>query len=62
MNFNFGIFVICKFRFDRIFFRVVVGDGYIIFRSLDFFGLEKLDCGRFFSDYWGFLCNLDVIL
>uniref|UniRef100_A0A2K5C5J8 Tyrosyl-DNA phosphodiesterase 2 n=1 Tax=Aotus nancymaae TaxID=37293 RepID=A0A2K5C5J8_AOTNA len=37
-------------------------EGHIIPRSLDLLGLEKLDCGRFPSDHWGLLCNLDIIL
>uniref|UniRef100_A0A9L0RV11 Tyrosyl-DNA phosphodiesterase 2 n=1 Tax=Equus caballus TaxID=9796 RepID=A0A9L0RV11_HORSE len=62
MNSNLGIPATCKLRFDRIFFRAAAGDGHIIPRSLDLLGLEKLDCGRFPSDHWGLLCNLDVIL
>ncbi|XP_012596805.1 tyrosyl-DNA phosphodiesterase 2 isoform X2 [Microcebus murinus] len=62
MNSNLGIAATCKFRFDRIFFRAAAEEGHIIPRSLDLLGLEKLDCGRFPSDHWGLLCNLDVIL
>ncbi|XP_004693378.1 PREDICTED: tyrosyl-DNA phosphodiesterase 2 [Condylura cristata] len=63
MNSNLGISAKCKLRFDRIFFRAAAAEnGYIIPRSLDLLGLEKLDCGRFPSDHWGLLCNLDVIL
>ncbi|XP_014707098.1 tyrosyl-DNA phosphodiesterase 2 isoform X1 [Equus asinus] len=62
MNSNLGIPATCKLRFDRIFFRAAAEDGHIIPRSLDLLGLEKLDCGRFPSDHWGLLCNLDVIL
>ncbi|XP_005403424.1 PREDICTED: tyrosyl-DNA phosphodiesterase 2 isoform X1 [Chinchilla lanigera] len=62
MNSNLGIPATCKLRFDRIFFRAAAEEGHIIPRSLDLLGLEKLDCGRFPSDHWGLLCNLDVIL
>ncbi|XP_027804064.2 tyrosyl-DNA phosphodiesterase 2 isoform X2 [Marmota flaviventris] len=62
MNSNLGISAACKLRFDRIFFRAAAEEGHIIPRSLDLLGLEKLDCGRFPSDHWGLLCNLDVIL
>ncbi|XP_015349670.2 tyrosyl-DNA phosphodiesterase 2 isoform X1 [Marmota marmota marmota] len=62
MNSNLGISAACKLRFDRIFFRAASEEGHIIPRSLDLLGLEKLDCGRFPSDHWGLLCNLDVIL
>ncbi|XP_062952967.1 tyrosyl-DNA phosphodiesterase 2 isoform X1 [Cynocephalus volans] len=62
MNSNLGITATCKLRFDRIFFRAAAEEGHIIPRSLDLLGLEKLDCGRFPSDHWGLLCNLDVIL
>ncbi|XP_058933570.1 tyrosyl-DNA phosphodiesterase 2 [Kogia breviceps] len=62
MNSNLGIAATCKLRFDRIFFRAATEGGHIIPRSLDLLGLEKLDCGRFPSDHWGLLCNLDVIL
>ncbi|XP_062041232.1 tyrosyl-DNA phosphodiesterase 2 isoform X2 [Lepus europaeus] len=62
MNSNLGISATCKLRFDRIFFRAAAEEGHIIPRSLDLLGLEKLDCGRFPSDHWGLLCNLDVIL
>lgn len=62
MNSNLGIPAICKHRFDRIFFRAAAEGGHIIPQSLDLLGLEKLDCGRFPSDHWGLLCNLDVIL
>ncbi|XP_037374832.1 tyrosyl-DNA phosphodiesterase 2 [Talpa occidentalis] len=63
MNSNLGIAAKCKLRFDRIFFRAAAAEsGHIIPRSLDLLGLEKLDCGRFPSDHWGLLCNLDVIL
>ncbi|XP_007525991.2 tyrosyl-DNA phosphodiesterase 2 [Erinaceus europaeus] len=62
MNSNLGIAAACKLRFDRIFFRAAAESGHIIPRSLDLLGLEKLDCGRFPSDHWGLLCNLDLIL
>ncbi|XP_010594486.1 tyrosyl-DNA phosphodiesterase 2 isoform X2 [Loxodonta africana] len=62
MNSNLGIPSTCKLRFDRIFFRAAAEEGHIIPRSLDLLGLEKLDCGRFPSDHWGLLCNLDIIL
>lgn len=62
MNSNLGIAAACKLRFDRIFFRAAAEDGHVIPRSLDLLGLEKLDCGRFPSDHWGLLCNLDLIL
>ncbi|KAL2791379.1 tyrosyl-DNA phosphodiesterase 2 [Daubentonia madagascariensis] len=62
MNSNLGITATCKLRFDRIFFRAAAEEGHIIPQSLDLLGLEKLDCGRFPSDHWGLLCNLDVIL
>lgn len=62
MNSNLGISASCKLRFDRIFFRAAAEEGHIVPRSLDLLGLEKLDCGRFPSDHWGLLCNLDVIL
>uniref|UniRef100_A0A8D1HFJ8 Tyrosyl-DNA phosphodiesterase 2 n=1 Tax=Sus scrofa TaxID=9823 RepID=A0A8D1HFJ8_PIG len=62
MNSNLGIAATCKLRFDRIFFRAAAEGSHIIPRSLDLLGLEKLDCGRFPSDHWGLLCNLDVIL
>ncbi|XP_023594112.1 tyrosyl-DNA phosphodiesterase 2 isoform X1 [Trichechus manatus latirostris] len=62
MNSNLGIPNTCKLRFDRIFFRAAAEEGHIIPRSLDLLGLEKLDCGRFPSDHWGLLCNLDIIL
>ncbi|XP_057556139.1 tyrosyl-DNA phosphodiesterase 2 [Hippopotamus amphibius kiboko] len=62
MNSNLGIAATCKLRFDRIFFRAAAEGDHIIPRSLDLLGLEKLDCGRFPSDHWGLLCNLDVIL
>ncbi|MBZ3883232.1 Tyrosyl-DNA phosphodiesterase 2 [Sciurus carolinensis] len=62
MNSNLGISATCKLRFDRIFFRAAAEEGHIVPRSLDLLGLEKLDCGRFPSDHWGLLCNLDVIL
>ncbi|XP_008057576.1 tyrosyl-DNA phosphodiesterase 2 isoform X2 [Carlito syrichta] len=62
MNSNLGISATCKLRFDRIFFRAAAEEGHIIPRSLDLLGLEKLDCGRFPSDHWGLLCNLDIIL
>ncbi|KAG8520366.1 Tyrosyl-DNA phosphodiesterase 2 [Galemys pyrenaicus] len=63
MNSNLGISASRKHRFDRIFFRAAAAEsGNIIPRSLDLLGLEKLDCGRFPSDHWGLLCNLDVIL
>ncbi|XP_059965091.1 tyrosyl-DNA phosphodiesterase 2 isoform X2 [Mesoplodon densirostris] len=62
MNSNLGIAATCKLRFDRIFFRAAAEGGHIIPRSLDLLGLEKLNCGRFPSDHWGLLCNLDVIL
>ncbi|XP_065768724.1 tyrosyl-DNA phosphodiesterase 2 isoform X2 [Muntiacus reevesi] len=62
MNSNLGIAATCKLRFDRIFFRAAAEGGHIIPQSLDLLGLEKLDCGRFPSDHWGLLCNLDVIL
>ncbi|XP_017360724.2 tyrosyl-DNA phosphodiesterase 2 [Cebus imitator] len=62
MNSNLGITAACKLRFDRIFFRAAAEEGHIIPRSLDLLGLEKLDCGRFPSDHWGLLCNLDIIL
>ncbi|KAF5925098.1 tyrosyl-DNA phosphodiesterase 2 [Diceros bicornis minor] len=62
MNSNLGIPATCKLRFDRIFFRAAAEGGHVIPRSLDLLGLEKLDCGRFPSDHWGLLCNLDVIL
>ncbi|KAM9739866.1 tyrosyl-DNA phosphodiesterase 2 isoform 2-T2 [Dama dama] len=62
MNSNLGIAATCKLRFDRIFFRASAEGGHIIPQSLDLLGLEKLDCGRFPSDHWGLLCNLDVIL
>ncbi|XP_040316233.1 tyrosyl-DNA phosphodiesterase 2 isoform X2 [Herpailurus yagouaroundi] len=62
MNSNLGISATCKLRFDRIFFRTAAESGHIVPHSLDLLGLEKLDCGRFPSDHWGLLCNLDVIL
>ncbi|XP_040823561.1 tyrosyl-DNA phosphodiesterase 2 isoform X1 [Ochotona curzoniae] len=62
VNSNLGIAAPCKLRFDRIFFRAAADEGHIIPRSLDLLGLEKLDCGKFPSDHWGLLCNLDVIL
>jgi len=62
MNSNLGISAACKLRFDRIFFRTAAESGHIVPQSLDLLGLEKLDCGRFPSDHWGLLCNLDVIL
>ncbi|XP_036726666.1 tyrosyl-DNA phosphodiesterase 2 isoform X1 [Balaenoptera musculus] len=62
VNSNLGIAATCKFRFDRIFFRAAAEGGHIVPRSLDLLGLEKLHCGRFPSDHWGLLCNLDVIL
>uniref|UniRef100_A0A8C0KA79 Tyrosyl-DNA phosphodiesterase 2 n=1 Tax=Canis lupus dingo TaxID=286419 RepID=A0A8C0KA79_CANLU len=62
MNSNLGISATCKLRFDRIFFRTAAESGHIVPQSLDLLGLEKLDCGRFPSDHWGLLCNLDVIL
>nr|XP_019572390.1 PREDICTED: tyrosyl-DNA phosphodiesterase 2 isoform X3 [Rhinolophus sinicus] len=62
MNSNLGIPAICKHRFDRIFFRAAAEGSHIIPQSLDLLGLEKLDCGRFPSDHWGLLCNLDIIL
>ncbi|XP_027814528.1 tyrosyl-DNA phosphodiesterase 2 isoform X2 [Ovis aries] len=62
MNSNLGIAATCKLRFDRIFFRAAAEGGHIIPQSLDLLGLEKLDCGRFPSDHWGLLCNLDIIL
>ncbi|KAM9075994.1 tyrosyl-DNA phosphodiesterase 2 [Megaptera novaeangliae] len=62
VNSNLGIAAICKLRFDRIFFRAAAEGGHIVPRSLDLLGLEKLHCGRFPSDHWGLLCNLDVIL
>ncbi|KAI5130369.1 tyrosyl-DNA phosphodiesterase 2 [Manis pentadactyla] len=62
MNSNLGISATCKLRFDRIFFRTAAEDGHIVPQSLDLLGLEKLDCGRFPSDHWGLLCNLDIIL
>ncbi|XP_003788387.1 tyrosyl-DNA phosphodiesterase 2 isoform X1 [Otolemur garnettii] len=62
MNSNLGITSTCKLRFDRIFFRTAGEESHIIPRSLDLLGLEKLDCGRFPSDHWGLLCNLDIIL
>ncbi|XP_032717538.1 tyrosyl-DNA phosphodiesterase 2 isoform X2 [Lontra canadensis] len=62
MNSNLGISAACKLRFDRIFFRTAAKSGHIVPQSLDLLGLEKLDCGRFPSDHWGLLCNLDVIL
>ncbi|KAK2496434.1 hypothetical protein MC885_013808 [Smutsia gigantea] len=62
MNSNLGISATCKLRFDRIFFRTAAEEGHIVPQSLDLLGLEKLDCGRFPSDHWGLLCNLDIIL
>ncbi|KAF6293883.1 tyrosyl-DNA phosphodiesterase 2 [Rhinolophus ferrumequinum] len=62
MNSNLGIPAVCKHRFDRIFFRAAAEGSHIIPQSLDLLGLEKLDCGRFPSDHWGLLCNLDIIL
>ncbi|XP_007948059.2 tyrosyl-DNA phosphodiesterase 2 [Orycteropus afer afer] len=62
MNSNLGIRATCKLRFDRIYFRVAAEGDHIIPRSLDLLGLDKLDCGRFPSDHWGLLCNLDIIL
>ncbi|XP_041488709.1 tyrosyl-DNA phosphodiesterase 2-like isoform X1 [Microtus oregoni] len=60
INTNLGIPYACKHRFDRIFFRAA--EGRLIPQSLDLIGLEKLDCGRFPSDHWGLLCNLNVVL
>ncbi|XP_075826130.1 tyrosyl-DNA phosphodiesterase 2-like [Microtus pennsylvanicus] len=60
INTNLGIPYACKHRFDRIFFRAE--EGRLIPKSLDLIGLEKLDCGRFPSDHWGLLCNLNVVL
>ncbi|KAM6184907.1 tyrosyl-DNA phosphodiesterase 2 [Rhynchocyon petersi] len=62
MNSNLGIRAKCKLRFDRIFFRAAAEGGQFIPQSLELLGLEKLDCGRFPSDHWGLLCNLDIIL
>lgn len=60
INTNLRIPAAYKHRFDRIFFRAE--EGNLIPQSLDLIGLEKLDCGRFPSDHWGLLCNLNVVL
>lgn len=59
-NTNLRIPAAYKHRFDRIFFRAE--KGHLIPQSLDLVGLDKLDCGRFPSDHWGLLCNLNVVL
>ncbi|XP_055470495.1 tyrosyl-DNA phosphodiesterase 2 [Psammomys obesus] len=60
INNNLRISAAYKHRFDRIFFRAE--EGHLTPQNLSLVGVEKLECGRFPSDHWGLLCNLNIVL